>query len=456
MSINLRIGAWYGDSNLIINTPENTEVKVLNPTDSPSLSKEQIEKLVQENIQSKTFQEILTGQSVCLVIDDITRPTPVQQVLGILLQELIKKYEKRNICILIATGAHKPMDADEIEKKLGKNIPSEISIINHDFTGKDIEYLGELLGGPLYLNKHFISADVRITLGGIMPHNETGFGGGAKLVVPGIAGAETIAFFHGALSSRKVGEKQSKTLDKRAWSEAAARKVGVDFAFIITINSQRKICGIEAGDIVESHKRAAKKCRETGETIVGENDIKNAKLCIVNCYPLDSDPIQMGKALLTAKKIFNGQIIIVNNASDGVFYHGMGMGSGIDTKRLLKNLFRVFKFQQLKHFCKTNFKLIFRPKLLLRYTYFFFNILPFGNFRQPSAVEKSKLSTKQENKLVVYSSNFPTGGLKQKYPKAKLIQKPEILEQFIDNNFRGEKIIILPVAPMQIIKRIDF
>ena len=79
-------------------------------------------------------------------------------------------------------------------------------------------------GGPVYLNRHFLDADLRIVVGGAVPHNETGFGGGAKMVVPGLAGRLTIAHFHGSLPPLPARplEPDARVFDHRASAEAVA------------------------------------------------------------------------------------------------------------------------------------------------------------------------------------------------------------------------------------------
>ena len=74
------------------------------------------------------------------------------------------------------------------------------------------------------------------------------------MVVPGIAGRHTIAHFHGALPPRPAGTPEAKpgVRDRRAWSEAVARDVGVDAILACTINSRRELAGLWVGDLVHA------------------------------------------------------------------------------------------------------------------------------------------------------------------------------------------------------------
>ncbi len=51
-------------------------------------------------------------------------------------------------------------------------------------------------GTPIRLNRSYCEADLKISVGAVMPHPYMGFGGGAKLVVPGLAGIDTLQANH--------------------------------------------------------------------------------------------------------------------------------------------------------------------------------------------------------------------------------------------------------------------
>ena len=65
-------------------------------------------------------------------------------------------------------------------------------------------------GVELWFNREFMACDLKIGIGCITPHVHVGFGGGAKIILPGVAGIETINQFHNQLyrdpSSDGLGE----------------------------------------------------------------------------------------------------------------------------------------------------------------------------------------------------------------------------------------------------------
>ena len=51
-------------------------------------------------------------------------------------------------------------------------------------------------GTPVYIDRAYCDADLKITTGFIEPHLMAGFSGGRKLIAPGCAGEETIKALH--------------------------------------------------------------------------------------------------------------------------------------------------------------------------------------------------------------------------------------------------------------------
>ena len=58
-------------------------------------------------------------------------------------------------------------------------------------TRLDVELSKDLDGVPVWLNRHWVEADVRITTGFVEPHFFAGLSGGPNMVVPGLAGLGT-------------------------------------------------------------------------------------------------------------------------------------------------------------------------------------------------------------------------------------------------------------------------
>ncbi len=320
--------AWYGDIELTLDFPSGWEVEVLGPKDAPALSDSQIEQAFAEPIGTQRISELATGKkSAVIVVDDLSRPTPAAEVIPFLLRELtIAGVPKSEIRFVVGGGSHRPLLDKEIEKKVGAEVAAEYEVTCHDFMSGDLRGYGSLQNGmPIYINSVVADADFKICLGGIYPHGAVGFGGGAKLIVPGIAGFATMFYFHTFSPGRghAVIERKSDSPDHRDFAEEVANVIGLDVIANVVLNSRREICGLFVGDYVQAHRAGAHFALETYGTEIPMHSRKETDLIVLNCYPLDSDPIQTGKALWAAGYFEKAYKMLLNPASDGVCYHGL-------------------------------------------------------------------------------------------------------------------------------------
>ena len=111
---------------------------------------------------------------------------------------------------------------------------------------------------PVFLNRAWMDADIRITTGFVEPHFFAGFSGGPKMVAPGLAGLETVLVLHDA---QRIGHPNA------TWGitegnpihddvREIARMVGVDFSVDVTLNREQKITAVFAGDLFAEHRAA--------------------------------------------------------------------------------------------------------------------------------------------------------------------------------------------------------
>ena len=320
--------AWYGDEELTLNFPSGWEVEVLGPKDAPVLSNVQIERAFAEPIGTRRISELAKGKkSAAIIVDDLSRPTPAATVIPFLLRELASAgIPKSEIRFVVGGGSHRPLTDEEVEKKIGADVAAAYEATSHDFMGGDLRALGSLDNGmPIYLNRVVADADFKICLGGIYPHGSVGFGGGAKLVVPGIAGFATMFYFHSFSPSRghAVIERKGSEPDHRDFSETVAGVLGLDVIANVVLNTRREICGLFVGDFVQAHRKGAHFALDTYGTEIPESSRKETDLVVLNCYPLDSDPIQTGKALWATRYFEKAYTMALNPASDGICYHGL-------------------------------------------------------------------------------------------------------------------------------------
>ena len=220
MEVNITTGAWYGDRELTLNFPDSWDVSVYSSRDVEALDESGIESAFAEPIGTHRIEELARGRkSADIIVDDSSRPTPADLVIPHIINELEKGGIKGDsIAFVIGGGSHRPLTEEEMAKKVGQAIASKYRIYNHSVFSKTLENLGHLEDGtPVHINEIVIHSDLKIAVGGIIPHGSAGFGGGGKIVVPGIAGYDTIAHNHGKYKGRGRGsvEKQIEEKDKR-------------------------------------------------------------------------------------------------------------------------------------------------------------------------------------------------------------------------------------------------
>lgn len=331
--------AWYGDIELPLDFPSGWEVEILGPKDGPALSDAQIEQAFAEPIGTERISELAKGKkSAAIVVDDLSRPTPAASVIPFILRELTSAaVPKSEIRFVVGGGSHRPLTEEEIEKKVGTDVAAEYEVTSHDFMSGDLRGYGCLQNGmPIYINSVVADADFKICMGGIYPHGAVGFGGGAKLIVPGIAGFATMFYFHTFSPSRghAVIERKNDTPDHRDFAEEVANVIGLDVIANVVLNARREICGLFVGDYVKAHRAGAHFALQTYGTEIPMQSRKETDLVVLNCYPLDSDPIQTGKALWAASYFEKAYKMLLNPACDGICYHGLF--DQIDYSRYLK------------------------------------------------------------------------------------------------------------------------
>ncbi len=194
-----------------------------------------------------------------IVISDITRPVPNALILPPILAQLEGGGIPRSkITILIATGIHRPNEGNELERLVGKEIASRYRVINHfSKDDQDMVLVGHIGDGvPAYVNKHYVTSDLKILTGFIEPHMWAGFSGGRKSILPGISSVRTLEFMHGpemvAHSQTRYGVLQGNPFHEAGL--AIMQQAGADFIVNVTLDTSKEVTGVFAGHPVKAHQ----------------------------------------------------------------------------------------------------------------------------------------------------------------------------------------------------------
>src|SRR5436309_6110 len=119
--------AWFGDEELTLTFPAGWEVTTLGPKDAPKLSEAAIEAAFGAPIGTPRIAELARGKrSAAIVVDDLSRPTPAAEVIPFVLRELSQAgVPKSEIRFVVGGGSHRPLTAEEIAKKVGRDVAAE-------------------------------------------------------------------------------------------------------------------------------------------------------------------------------------------------------------------------------------------------------------------------------------------------------------------------------------------
>ena len=322
----MRVGVKYGRGSLNVDVPDENLAGILtirhgDPLQDPETA---VREALESPVNSLPLAQLVAGRSsACIIISDVTRPVPNQVILPPILETLEwQGIPREKIVILIATGIHRPTTEKELEEMVGLDIMNNYRIVNH-LSGEPEthKYLGLTRNGtPVHINKTYLESDVKIATGLIEPHLMAGYSGGRKAICPGIASVETMKVMHGPQILEHPNASVGVLDDNPFHIEATeiALMAGVDFNLNVAIDNERRITGVFAGELVESHRAGC----EFVEKRVTATLPHAADLVIVSSagYPLDTTFYQAIKGLLTAAEVVktNGSIVLVAECSQGI------------------------------------------------------------------------------------------------------------------------------------------
>lgn len=318
----------YGRDGLAIRLPEKNLRHVLRLRPSPPLADVPgaVRQALQVPVGSPPLYELARGRGpVCLVLPDITRPLPARWLLPPILEALHEAGVRAdNLFFLIATGLHREPNPEDLQEILGPELlAAGYRIESHraEASEQHVQIGRSSLGTPLLVDRRYLEADFRILVSLIEPHLFAGYSGGRKMILPGLASAETICRFHGPaiLEHEKVemGRVGDNPVDRETW-EAYHLAGGADFAVACTLDEQRRVTSLFAGDTRDVQIAGMQVAERAAKQVLAEP----ADIVITSNagYPLDLTFYQGLKALTVGGKICRpgGLVIVVQKNEEGL------------------------------------------------------------------------------------------------------------------------------------------
>lgn len=319
----MRVNLAYGQGQLPVEMPEGLTT-VIEPSRTPGLADERgaLRQALDKPIGCLPLWDwIKPSDRICIVFTDITRATPNERLIPWLL-EYLADVPREQVTLLNALGTHRPNTTAELERLLTPEVVRRYRVVNHEPENPGaLAQVGVTSdGAPALLNRHLVEADVRIVTGFIEPHFFAGFSGGPKGIMPGVAGLKTVMSNHG---EKMIGSPKSAfgiTVGNPIWEEMRdiALRVGPSFLVNVTLNEQRQITGVFAGELLEAHRAglefvrrsAMQKVKAPFDVVVTTN----------SGYPLDLNLYQGVKGMSAAARIVEegGTIILACECREGV------------------------------------------------------------------------------------------------------------------------------------------
>lgn len=279
-----------------------------------------VERALATPLGGPTIDELAPrGKTVAIAVDDVTRTTPTHLLLPKLLLALQNAgVRKDQITLFIALGTHRPMTEAEIKEKYGPAVVEEYTFRNHDFHDhSQLTYMEDVAGDvPVWINTEFLKSDLRIVTGNIIPHFNAGWAAGAKILLPGLAGEETVGrmHVHSALTTPNgLGIEENPT---RQLIDAFGERVKIHLLLNSVITRHKEIVEVYAGHFKTAHRRGIAHAKSVYRVpIQGLADIT-----VSSSYPCDIDYWQGLKGLFSADLAtkVGGGIVAVTPCPEGV------------------------------------------------------------------------------------------------------------------------------------------
>ena len=322
----MRVRLEYGRSGLDVDLPDRNVVKCLGyraqePLAEPAAA---IRDALAHPIGTPPLAELAQGRtSACVVVSDVTRPVPNAVLLPPILDTLqASGIPRERILILVATGLHRPNLGDELAEMVGREIVEGYRIENHHGQNRDEHaHLGESPRGvPIWIDRRYVDADLKITTGLVEPHFMAGFSGGRKLVCPGLAALETIRAWHSPKFLEHPNARNGVLEDNPVHEENTwiARRTGCDFIVNTVIDERRQILSVVAGDMEAAFLEGVRFVRKLVRDTVPEP--VDVVVTSSAGYPLDTTYYQSVKGMVAALEVVKpgGTIILAASMSEGI------------------------------------------------------------------------------------------------------------------------------------------
>jgi nickel-dependent lactate racemase len=322
-AIGMKIHLAYGQGHLAVVLPDG-RATIIEPAHRPGLPDERaavIAALDQPIAARPLRQWIKPGDRVCITFTDLTRATPNDRLIPWLL-DYLSGVPRDQITLLNQLGTHRPNTPAELDKLLTPEVTRRYRVLNHEPENPAVlvQFGSMRDGAPALINRHLAEADVRSITGFIEPHFFAGFSGGIKGIIPGCGGLQSVMSNHGFKNISDDRATFGVTFGNPLWEELreVALRVGTSFLLNVSLNEQRQITGVFAGDLIEAHRVGCEFVRQSAM-----QKVKTPFDIVVTTnsgYPLDLNLYQGVKGMSAGARVLvkGGLLILACECREGI------------------------------------------------------------------------------------------------------------------------------------------
>lgn len=308
----------YGADHLAIDLDPQQVRAVLQPHPAGSVADiaAAAAKSQDEPLHSPPLNDVIRGADSALIVTvNHTRPSPRQMI-----EPILERCRQAGVAVTvcIAGGRHRQMTESEIAAHLGRKIMDEATVTQHDpFDLACHRDLGTTLRGTRILVDDIVfKHDVVIGVGIIEPSYLLGWSGGRKLMMPGLAYAESIDNNHFYLTApgAVIGRLDGNPLSEDA--EEFARKVPFHFITYWISGPDDEAVELISGDPFLAHREA---CRRAERIYTVERVTAPVIIASAGGAPYDCNLVQGKKAILPGIELVEhgGAVILLAECPEG-------------------------------------------------------------------------------------------------------------------------------------------
>ena len=328
MVIKLPQNPWAQRGEISLELPDEWEVHIKDIAGSKCkpLEPEEIRKAVKNPVSGPPLRELAKGKGeVVIIFDDTSRITPVKAIVPWIIEELeAGGIKEENIRFIAALGCHGTMNRMDFQNKLGEEVLRRFPVYNHNPFG-NCRFVGTTRTGThLFVNEEVMRCDLKVAIGSVVPHIMTGFGGGGKIILPGVSSFDCVREFHQKGKERLKGKggpfgilELLKDNPLRMDMEDAVRLVNLDFKVEVLVNSKGEAVEIFSGFPEKAYEKAIQRAivHYRGEPV------KGASIVISNVFSKANEGEIGVITTIPLLKEDGGDIVLIWSVPEGHVNH---------------------------------------------------------------------------------------------------------------------------------------